>query len=101
VGAVKSLKTRVRSGSNCLITKAARETRLIVTIEDHNIIGGLGDAVAEAVARMGVGVKVLRLGLPDIYAAIGDPEDLFRKYGMTDDGIIRRSDRLSLPDGWG
>jgi transketolase len=79
-----------------IVEKAASETRLIVTIEDHNIIGGLGSAVAEAVARTGVGVKVLRLGLPDIYAAIGDPEDLFRKYGMTDDGIIKAI-RQALP----
>jgi len=79
-----------------IVKKAAFETGLIVTIEDHNIIGGLGSAVAETIAGAGVGVKVLPLGLPDIYAAIGDPEDLFRKYGMTVDGITKTI-RQALP----
>ena len=79
-----------------IIGKAALETGLIVTIEDHNVMGGLGGAVAEAVARMGVGAKLLPLGLPDIYAAIGDPEDLHHKYGMTADGIVKTI-RRALP----
>jgi transketolase len=70
------------------VVKAARETTLIVTVEDHNIIGGLGSAVAEAAAETGAGAKVIRIGLPDIYAAVGDTEDLFEKYGMTSAGVI-------------
>lgn len=72
-----------------IIAEAARETALIVTIEDHNIIGGLGSAVAEVVAEVSNGAKMIRLGLPDIYAAIGTPEELFEKYGMTSAGIIK------------
>jgi transketolase len=71
-----------------IIARAAQETGLIVTAEDHNVIGGLGSGVAEVVAGVGAGVKVVRIGLPDIYAAVGAAEDLFEKYGMTSAGMI-------------
>jgi transketolase len=44
--------------------RAARETRKLLTIEEHSIVGGLGSAVAEIVAEVGVG-RVRRVGIPD------------------------------------
>lgn len=52
-----------------IIIKAARETKKIITVEEHNIIGGLGSAVAEVLAEASVNVQFERLGLRDKFAA--------------------------------
>jgi transketolase len=69
------------------ILKAASETGGIITVEDHNVIGGLGSAVAEVLADNGVSTKFRRLGVPDTFSVIGDPEQLHNKYGYDEDGI--------------
>ena len=69
------------------VLKAAAETGGIITVEDHNIIGGLGSAVAEVLAESSVQTKFKRLGVPDLFSVIGDPEQLHNKYGYDEDGI--------------
>ncbi len=54
-----------------LILRAIEETGKIVTIEDHNIIGGLGSAVSEVIAENGLGVKFKRLGLQNFSSGYG------------------------------
>lgn len=71
------------------ILKAAREIGAIITVEEHNIIGGLGGAVAETIAEAGLGIKFVRMGIPDIYSTIGQPDDLYQRYGLDQDGIYR------------
>ncbi|MDR2402782.1 MAG: hypothetical protein LBD78_01995 [Spirochaetaceae bacterium] len=70
------------------VRKAVGETRRIITVEDHNIIGGLGSAVAEVVAGFGKGCAFRRLGIPDVFAKIGLHEDLMSIYGIDTNGII-------------
>ncbi len=65
------------------IASLAKKCRLITTIEDHNVIGGLGTAVAEVLAEEGFGGKLLRLGLQDVYGESGDPDALYEKYGIS------------------
>lgn len=65
------------------IVRAAAETRGIITLEEHNVIGGLGSAVAEAVAEEGAKVKVRRLGIPDVFGDTAAAELLWDKYGMS------------------
>ena len=65
------------------IEDAAMHTRLVVTVEDHNIIGGLGGAVAEVMAELGSSTPLKRLGLRDIYAGIGPEDQLLDKHGLT------------------
>jgi transketolase len=72
--------------TGCVI-EAARATGAIVTAEEHTIIGGLGGAVAETLSDAGLGVKFKRLGLPDIYSAIGPPADLRKRYFIDRQGI--------------
>jgi transketolase len=72
--------------TECVIG-AARATGVIVTAEEHTIIGGLGGAVAETLSDAGIGVKFARLGLPDIYSAIGPPADLRKRYLIDREGI--------------
>jgi transketolase len=64
------------------IVKAAGETGSIITVEDHNIIGGLGSAVAEVIVETKP-VPVKRIGIPDIYSAIGPSDLLWKRYGLT------------------
>ncbi|MCU0381991.1 MAG: transketolase family protein [Chitinophagaceae bacterium] len=64
------------------IIKAARETGRIITVEEHQVSGGLGGAVAEVVAQYHA-VPVRFIGMPDCFGESGKPIELMSKYGMT------------------
>lgn len=71
------------------ILNAAKETNLIVTIEEHTIIGGLGGAVAEVLAEAGSGTTLRRLGLQDTFAIMsGSHQDLKKRYGITAEAVV-------------
>ena len=72
-----------------IIVKAARETGVIVTAEEHNIIGGLGSAVAEVVAENRP-VPVLRVGVEDVFGRSGKVPDLLAYYGLTAQNIAAK-----------
>ncbi|MBO5355053.1 MAG: transketolase family protein [Clostridia bacterium] len=72
-----------------LILKAAKETGVIVTAEEHSIIGGLGAAVAEAVCE-GCPVPVLRLGVNDTFGRSGTVPALLEMYGLTPASIVAK-----------
>ena len=77
----------VKPLDNEVIMKAARETKAIITMEEHNIIGGLGSAVSEAVAEGKDNVVVKRLGIPDVFGDIAAAEQLWDSYGMSVDNV--------------
>lgn len=72
------------------VLAAARETRGIVTLEEHSLIGGLGSAVAEVLAESGeLRVPFKRLGLPSAFSSkVGDQEYLRATHGLSEDGIL-------------
>jgi transketolase len=72
------------------VLDALRATRRIITVEDHNIYGGLGSAVAEVIAESGLGCAFQRVGIPDTYTVIGYPEDILNHYKLDTDGIIEK-----------
>jgi transketolase len=75
-----------------LDTQAVREaavTGRIVTVEEHNIIGGLGAAVAEALAETGSAATLYRHGIRDQYSLIGPPTHLYAHYQLDAPGIAR------------
>ena len=72
-----------------LIIKAAKETGVIVTAEEHSIIGGLGSAVAEVVSEK-CPVPVLRVGVKDTFGESGKPNELLEKYGLTSKDIVNK-----------
>lgn len=72
------------------ILKAVGETRRILTIEEHNVVGGLGDAVGCVIAESGKGCVFRKHGLQDCYSEIGYAEDLYAYYGFDADGIIAK-----------
>ena len=65
-----------------LIVKAAKETKAIVTAEEHSIIGGLGSAVSEVVSEE-CPVIVKKVGVKDVFGESGTPAELLEKYGLT------------------
>lgn len=69
------------------VTKAAKETGAIVTAEEHNIYGGLGAAVAEAVTET-IPVPVERVGVKDTFGESGTPKELMAKYGLSAEFIV-------------
>jgi transketolase len=69
------------------VIKAAKETGAIVTVEDHNIIGGLGSAVAEVLSE-DCPTIVKRVAIPDVYGESGSSEMLYEHYGMSVKHIV-------------
>jgi transketolase len=70
------------------IMKAVLETRRILTIEEHNVEGGLGDAVGSVIAESGKGCVFKKHGIYDEFAIIGYAEDLYAHYALDANGII-------------
>ena len=73
------------------IEKAIIDTKRILTVEDHNIIGGLGSAVADVIAESGKSCVMRKLGVPDEYSIIGLHEDLMSHYGYDVNGIVAKA----------
>ena len=69
-----------------LVRKAAKETGRIVTVEEHNIIGGLGEAVAACVAES-CPVPVTRIGVNDVFGHSGPAVDLLKEFGLCAENI--------------
>lgn len=76
-----------------LILKAAKETNAIITAEDHSIIGGLGSAVAEILSE-NYPIKLKRIGINDQFGESGKPDELYKKYGLTKENIIKTVKKL-------
>ena len=70
-----------------MIIKCAKETKKLISIEDHSIIGGLGSAIAEVLTEE-CPTKLTRLGIKDTFGKSGKAEDLMKYYGITSEDII-------------
>lgn len=73
-----------------IIVDSAKKTGVIVTAEEHNIIGGLGSAVAEVVCET-VPVPVLRVGVNDVFGKSGPAVQLLHEFGLDADNIAAKS----------
>ena len=69
-----------------LVCKCAKETGVIVTAEEHSIIGGLGSAVAEAVTEC-CPVPVIKVGVNDVFGHSGPAVDLLKEFGLSAENI--------------
>ena len=72
-----------------LICKCAKETGVIVTAEEHSVIGGLGSAVAEAVTEC-CPVPVIKIGVNDEYGYSGPAVELLKKFGLSAENIVKK-----------
>ncbi len=71
-----------------LIIESAKKTGLVITVEDHSVIGGLGGAVCE-VLSCNMPTKVVRLGVQDKFGSSGSPSELVSAYGFDAASIIK------------
>ncbi|KGM97661.1 transketolase [Clostridium novyi A str. 4552] len=71
-----------------LIIKSAEETGVIITAEEHSVIGGLGSAVCEVVSENHP-VPVMRVGVKDKFGESGKPAELLKAYGLTAEDIVK------------
>ena len=72
-----------------LIIKCAKETKRIITVEDHSIVGGLGSAVCEVLSEE-YPTKVERMGVPDCFGRSGKAEELLTYYKIDSKAIVNR-----------
>lgn len=70
-----------------MIIKCARETKKLISIEDHNIIGGLGGAISEVLTE-NQPKKLIRLGINDTFGKSGKAQELMAYFGITAENII-------------
>lgn len=69
------------------VLEAAAKSDVLMTVEEHNVLGGLGSAVAEVLTDEGCGIRLLRHGIQDEYSLIAPPTELYIHYKLDADGI--------------
>ena len=69
-----------------LIIKCAKETNKLISVEDHNVIGGLGTAISEVLTE-NCPKKLVRMGIEDTFGKSGRAEDLMKYYGIDSNAI--------------
>ncbi len=72
---------------NNLVIELAKKTNCVITAEDHNVIGGLGSAIAEVLGENHP-CLIKRIGVQDRYAESGKPDELYKKYGLDAESIV-------------
>ncbi len=73
-----------------LIIETAKKHEVIFTVEEHNVIGGLGSAVSEVLSPLGLPVKHYSIGLEDTFGRSGKPKDLLAYYHLDAQGIAQK-----------
>jgi transketolase len=72
------------------VVQAMHDTPLVVTIEEHSIIGGLGGGVAEVMAEVGSGARLVRLGTRDVFGETGLADELLARHGLAPLAVAER-----------
>lgn len=90
---VLSLPT-IKPLDSTAILAAARECHAVVTVEEHMVNGGLGEAVAAIIAQHGIATHFRITGIPDEYTVTGSQADIFRHYGLTMEGLAATAHTL-------
>jgi transketolase len=75
------------------IIKSAQKTRCVVTAEEHNIYGGMGDAVAQVLAR-NIPTPIEYVGTHDTFGESGTPEELLKKYHLDTPDIVAAAEKV-------
>jgi 1-deoxy-D-xylulose-5-phosphate synthase len=87
----------VKPLDTALVQRLAGSHDLMVTVEEHQAMGGAGSAVCEAMAALGIEKKTLLLGLPDRFIDHGDAAKLLAGAGLDAEGI-EKSIRRAIPE---
>jgi transketolase len=76
------------------VLRAATETGCLITVEEHSVSGGLGEACASLLLQHGQSVRFQIVGFPDEYTMTGSQVELFRHYGISGSGLAQTARRL-------
>ena len=71
-----------------IIIESAKKTGLVLTVEEHSVIGGLGSAVADVLVE-NIPTKLIKIGVNDEYGYSGPAVDLLKKFGLSSENIIK------------
>ena len=71
-----------------MVVKCAKETKKLISIEDHNIIGGLGSAISEVLSDE-YPAKLVRLGIKDTFGKSGKAMELMSYFGITTNDLLK------------
>ncbi len=77
-----------------VVVRAARETKGIITIEEHTRFGGMGSMVSQIVANQCPTTRVINLALPDTPVITGKSKEVFKYYGLDSEGIVKTASEL-------
>jgi len=80
-----------------IILRAGRESRAVITVEEHSVHGGLGEACAAVLLQAGVSVPFHIVGIPDEETVTGAQADIFRHYGISMEGLAALAQNLMGP----
>jgi transketolase len=83
---VLSLHT-VKPLDTAAVLAAGRECRRVITVEEHMVCGGLGEAVASTLLQAGLAPRLRIVGIPDEDTVTGAQADIFRHYGISMEGL--------------
>ena len=72
-----------------IIIKCAKETKRLISVEDHNVIGGLGTAIADVLAEK-YPTKLEKIGIQDTFGKSGKAEELMHYFGIDKEGIVNK-----------
>ena len=72
-----------------MIIKCSKETKRLISIEDHNVIGGLGSAISEVLTSKSP-AKLERMGIKDEFGRSGKAEELLKFYNLDSEAIIKK-----------
>jgi transketolase len=76
------------------VRNAATETRAVITVEEHSVNGGLGEACASLLLQEGISVPFKIVGFPDEYTVTGSQNEIFKHYGIDGPGLAEAARRL-------
>lgn len=76
------------------VIKAARETRAMITVEEHSVHGGLGEACASVLMQGGISLPFKIIGFPDEYMVSGSQVEIFNHYGISPNGLVETARQL-------
>jgi transketolase len=76
------------------LLKAGRETGAVITVEEHSICGGLGEACASLLMEAGINVPFRRVGFPDEDTVTGSQSEIFAHYGISGEGLAQTARQL-------
>lgn len=92
-GGVISMHT-IKPLDEAALLSAAQSSRALITVEEHSVFGGLGEACAAVLMQRGVYKPLKIVGIPDEYTVTGSQPEIFAHYGISPDGLAATAQRL-------